>query len=74
MPNIKYTTVEADEDTPTDRVTEIDGFTVERRDPYGNWWFQTPLSRALEGSFTNIDEVRKAIFKHNSPPKIKKTA
>lgn len=62
---INYTVVEEDDAPENDRTTEVDGHFFERRDPYGHWWCVAPVSRHLEGSFTHIDEARKAVHRHN---------
>lgn len=41
---------------------EVLGVPVERRDPYGHWYVKKPKSRLLEGSFTSIRELEKAIL------------
>lgn len=61
----KYKVLEAPDEDEDDRKAEIDGHEVERRDPYGHWHFLNDKgSRTLSGSFTSMDEIRKAIHRY----------
>lgn len=63
MAKTKYKLDEEDYEADA-RKTVIDGFDVERRDPYGFWWIVDPPHKVLVGSFTNLDEVRKATARY----------
>lgn len=68
MGAMKFTVIDpSEEPTEATKEVEVDGHAIERRDPYHNWWFKDTLgSKNLSGCFTSLEEVKKAIFRHDT--------
>lgn len=67
MAGLKFTSVEAvpDGESEQPRVELEPGVFVERRDPYGFWFFETPESKHQNGAFTSQDAAKAAQHRHN---------
>lgn len=65
MTKINYTVVEPEDDVPDDRKQTLGDIKIERRDPHGFWWIINPQSKFMAGAFTSVDEVQKAVHRHN---------
>lgn len=65
MANLKFNTIEAEDEVRPDRVFTVEDHEFERRDPYGFWYCKDPIHPLLEGAFTHETEVHKAVHKYN---------